>query len=213
MTPERQSARIREICSLAPVIPVLVIRDAAWAAPLARALVAGGLPALEVTLRTPSALDSVREMARVPGAVVGVGTVLSPHDIHRARSAGASFAVSPGLTDSLTATCEQCALPLLPGAATASEAMQAAEAGFDMLKFFPAGPAGGPAYLKALSAPLPAIGFCPTGGVSADNAADYLALPNVLCVGGSWVAPEAMMRAGDWGGIEALARAAASLAA
>lgn len=213
MTPERQSARIREICSLAPVIPVLVIRDAAWAAPLARALVAGGLPALEVTLRTPAALDAVREMAEVPGAVVGVGTVLDPQDIHRARTAGARFAVSPGLTDSLARTCAQCALPLLPGAATASEAMQAAEAGFDMLKFFPAGPAGGPAYLAALSGPLPRISFCPTGGVSAVTAPDYLALPNVICVGGSWVAPEAMMRAGDWAGIESLARQAAGLGA
>ena len=213
MTPERQSARIREICSLAPVIPVLVIRDAAWAAPLARALVAGGLPALEITLRTPAALDAVREMAEVPGAVVGVGTVLDPQDIHRARTAGARFAVSPGLTDSLARTCAQCALPLLPGAATASEAMQAAEAGFDMLKFFPAGPAGGPAYLAALSGPLPRISFCPTGGVSAATAPDYLALPNVICVGGSWVAPEAMMRAGDWAGIESLARQAAGLGA
>ncbi|KGJ17431.1 bifunctional 4-hydroxy-2-oxoglutarate aldolase/2-dehydro-3-deoxy-phosphogluconate aldolase [Paracoccus sanguinis] len=212
MTPDRQSARMREICALAPVVPVIVIHDAAHAAPLARALVAGGLPVLEVTLRTPAALDAIRAMAQVEGAVVGAGTVLSPDDIHRARSAGATFAVSPGLTDTLIAPCESCALPLLPGAATASEAMQALEAGYHMLKFFPAGPAGGPAYLKALGGPLPGIAFCPTGGVSAENARDYLSLPNVVCIGGSWVAPEAMMRAGDWAGIEALARAAAGLA-
>lgn len=211
MTPDRQSARMRDICALAPVIPVIVIDDIAHAQPLARALVAGGLPVLEVTLRTPVALDAIRAMSTVPGAVVGAGTVLSADDIHRARNAGATFAVAPGMTDSLIGTCEKCALPMLPGAATASEAMQALEMGFDMLKFFPAGPAGGPSYLKALGGPLPGIGFCPTGGVSVENARDYLALPNVLCVGGSWVAPEAMMRAGDWAGIETLAREAASL--
>ena len=211
MTPESQSARIRDICGLAPVIPVIVIEDAAWAEPLARSLVAGGLPVLEVTLRTPAALDAIAAMARVDGAVVGAGTVLTAQDVHRAKAAGARFAVSPGLTDTLVAACEDCALPLLPGAATASEAMQAVEAGFDTLKFFPAGPAGGPAYLKALAGPLPGIRFCPTGGVSAANAPDYLALSNVLCVGGSWISPADMMRAGDWAGIEALARQAAGL--
>ena len=213
MTPASQSARLRELCALAPVIPVIVIADAAWAGPLARSLVAGGLPVLEVTLRTPAALDAIAAMARVEGAVVGAGTVLTAQDAHRAQTAGARFAVSPGLTDSLAEGCGRCALPLLPGAATASEAMQAAEAGFDMLKFFPAGPAGGPAYLKALAGPLPGVLFCPTGGVSAANALDYLALPNVSCVGGSWIAPEAMMRAGDWDGIQARARQAAGLRA
>lgn len=211
MTPESQSARIREICAMAPVIPVIVIEDAAWAEPLARSLVAGGLPVLEVTLRTPAALEAIAAMARVEGAVVGAGTVITTQDAHRARTAGARFAVSPGLTDTLVSACEDCALPLLPGAATASEAMQAVEAGFDTLKFFPAGPAGGPAYLKALAGPLPGIRFCPTGGVSAANAPDYLALSNVLCVGGSWISPAEMMRAGDWAGIEALARQAAGL--
>lgn len=211
MTPESQSARIREICAMAPVIPVIVIEDAAWAEPLARSLVAGGLPVLEVTLRTPAALEAIAAMARVEGAVVGAGTVITTQDAHRARTAGARFAVSPGLTDTLVSACEDCALPLLPGAATASEAMQAVEAGFDTLKFFPAGPAGGPAYLKALAGPLPGIRFCPTGGVSAANAPDYLALSNVLCVGGSWISPADMMRAGDWAGIEALARQAAGL--
>lgn len=211
MTPESQSARIREICAMAPVIPVIVIEDAAWAEPLARSLVAGGLPVLEVTLRTPAALEAIAAMARVEGAVVGAGTVITTQDAHRARAAGARFAVSPGLTDTLVGACEECALPLLPGVATASEAMQAVEAGFDTLKFFPAGPAGGPAYLKALAGPLPGIRFCPTGGVSAANAPDYLALSNVLCVGGSWISPADMMRAGDWAGIEALARQAAGL--
>lgn len=211
MTPESQSARIREICAMAPVIPVIVIEDAAWAEPLARSLVADGLPVLEVTLRTPAALEAIAAMARVEGAVVGAGTVITTQDAHRARAAGARFAVSPGLTDTLVGACEECALPLLPGAATASEAMQAVEAGFDTLKFFPAGPAGGPAYLKALAGPLPGIRFCPTGGVSASNAPDYLALSNVLCVGGNWISPADMMRAGDWAGIEALARQAAGL--
>ncbi|WP_449042452.1 bifunctional 4-hydroxy-2-oxoglutarate aldolase/2-dehydro-3-deoxy-phosphogluconate aldolase [Paracoccus sp. (in: a-proteobacteria)] len=213
MTPAEQSVRIREICALAPVIPVLVIEDAAWAVPLAQALVAGGLPALEVTLRTPDALAAITAMAAVPGAVVGAGTVLNAQDARRAAAAGARFAVSPGLTPTLAAACTDSALPLLPGIATASEAMAAQEAGFDALKFFPAGPAGGAGYLKALAGPLPALGFCPTGGVSAQNATAYLSLPNVLCVGGSWVAPEAMMRAGDWAGIEALARQAAELGA
>jgi len=211
MTPESQSARVREICAMAPVIPVIVIEDAAWAEPLARSLVAGGLPVLEITLRTPAAIEAITVMARVPGAVVGAGTVITPQDTHRAKAAGAVFAVSPGLTDTLVAACEQSALPLLPGAATASEAMQAVEAGYDTLKFFPAGPAGGPAYLKALAGPLPAIRFCPPGGVSSANAADYLGLPHRLCGGGRWVAPEGMIRAGDWAGIEALARHAASL--
>ena len=157
MTPDRQSARMRDICALAPVIPVIVIDDIAHAQPLARALVAGGLPVLEVTLRTPVALDAIRAMSTVPGAVVGAGTVLSADDIHRARNAGATFAVAPGMTDSLIRTCETCVLPMLPGAATASEAMQVLEMGFDMLKFFPAGPAGGPSYLKALGGPLPGI--------------------------------------------------------
>lgn len=212
MNPDRQSARMREVCALAPVIPVIVIDDAAHAEPLARALVAGGLPVLEVTLRTPAAIDAIAAMAQVPGAVVGAGTVLSDADVRRAQDAGATFAVSPGLTDTLADACTNAALPLLPGAATASETMRAVEMGFDMLKFFPAGPAGGPAYLKALGGPLPGVRFCPTGGVSTQNAGDYLALPNVVCVGGSWIAPEAMMRAGDWAGIESLARAAAALA-
>ena len=211
MTPDRQSARMIDLASKAPVIPVIVVEEVAWAEPLARALVAGGLPVLEVTLRTAAALDVIQAMTSVPGAFVGAGTVLNAEDVHRAHRAGATFAVSPGLTDALIAPCEECGLPLLPGVATASEAMQARDAGYQMLKFFPAGPAGGPNYLKALGGPLPGLRFCPTGGVTPENAIDYLALPNVVCVGGSWVAPEAMMRAGDWAGIEALARQAAAL--
>lgn len=211
MTPALQSHATRLLCELAPVIPVLVIEDPAHAAPLARALVAGGLPVLEVTLRTPAAIDAIAEMSAVPGARVGAGTVLSAHDVLRAKSAGATFAVSPGATAGLISACSAEALPLLPGAATASEVMALLEQGFRTMKFFPAGPAGGPAYLKALHGPLPQATFCPTGGVSPENARDYLSLPNVACVGGSWVAPAKLMAAGDWDGIVALAREAAGL--
>lgn len=208
-----KSARAREICALAPIVPVLVMDDAARARPLAEALVAGGLPALEVTLRTPAALDAIRAMAAVPGGVVGAGTLVTPEDVRAAKAAGAQFGVSPGATDALVAACEAEGLPLLPGAATASEAMRLLEQGYDMLKFFPAEASGGAPALKAIGAPLPQIGFCPTGGVSPANARDYLALPNVICAGGSWVAPGDKVEAGDWAGIEALAREAARLGA
>lgn len=208
-----KSARAREICALAPIVPVLVMDDAARARPLAEALVAGGLPALEVTLRTPAALDAIRAMAAVPGGVVGAGTLVTPEDVRAAKAAGAQFGVSPGATDALVAACEAEGLPLLPGAATASEAMRLLEQGYDMLKFFPAEASGGAPALKAIGAPLPKIGFCPTGGVSPANARDYLALPNVICAGGSWVAPGDKVQAGDWAGIEALAREAARLGA
>lgn len=208
-----KSARARDICALAPIVPVLVMDDAARARPLAEALVAGGLPALEVTLRTPAALDAIRAMAAVPGGVVGAGTLVTPEDVRAAKAAGAQFGVSPGATDALVAACEAEGLPLLPGAATASEAMRLLEQGYDMLKFFPAEASGGAPALKAIGAPLPQIGFCPTGGVSPANARDYLALPNVICAGGSWVAPGDKVQAGDWAGIEALAREAARLGA
>ncbi len=211
ITPKEASARTLELCQLAPVIPVLVLDDAATARPLAEALVAGGLPVLEVTLRTPAALDVIRAMAEVEGGVVGAGTVLSPEDVKAARAAGARFAVSPGATDRLCDACEAEDLPLLPGAATATEAMALLERGYTTAKFFPAETSGGAPALKALGAPLPQITFCPTGGVSLKNAPDYLALPNTRCVGGSWVAPADKIRAGDWAGIEALARAAAKL--
>ncbi|MCA2010888.1 bifunctional 4-hydroxy-2-oxoglutarate aldolase/2-dehydro-3-deoxy-phosphogluconate aldolase [Pararhodobacter sp. CCB-MM2] len=211
MTPALQSHASLALCQLAPVIPVLVIDDLAHAVPLAEALVAGGLPVLEVTLRTDCALDAIRAMSAVKGARVGAGTVLSAFDAARAKAAGATFAVSPGATPALVAACSKEELPLLPGAATATEVMTLLELGYRTMKFFPAGPAGGPAMLKALNGPLPQATFCPTGGVSPSNATDYLSLPNVACVGGSWVAPAKMMEAGEWDGITALAREAALL--
>ena len=205
------SQKAIEICNLAPIVPVLVVDEVAHAAPLARALVAGGLPALEVTLRTPAALEVIAEMAQVEGGVVGAGTLLTPDDVVAAKEAGAMFGVSPGATDRLLDACEANELPLLPGAATASEAMALFERGYSMLKFFPAEAAGGAPALKAIGAPIPQISFCPTGGVSMKNAQDYLSLPNVVCAGGSWVAPKDKMLSGDWDGIEALAREAAAL--
>ncbi|MDO5657994.1 MAG: bifunctional 4-hydroxy-2-oxoglutarate aldolase/2-dehydro-3-deoxy-phosphogluconate aldolase [Paracoccus sp. (in: a-proteobacteria)] len=211
MKPQEQSARTRQLCELAPVIPVLVVQDALRASDLARALIGGGLPVLEVTLRTEAALDAIKNMSRIPGSHVGAGTVLTPDDAKQAQDAGATFAVSPGLTETLAQACEDIGLPLLPGAVTASEVMRAAELGYDMLKFFPAGTSGGAAALKALGGPLARITFCPTGGVSPQNARDYLSLPNVTCVGGSWIAPDADVASGDWTAIEARAREAARL--
>ncbi|WP_415401555.1 bifunctional 4-hydroxy-2-oxoglutarate aldolase/2-dehydro-3-deoxy-phosphogluconate aldolase [Tateyamaria sp. SN3-11] len=211
LTAKAASVRAKEICDLAPIIPVLVVDDVAHARPLAEALVAGGLPALEVTLRTPAALDVIAAMAEVEGGVVGAGTLVTPEDVRCAKEAGAQFGVSPGATDALIAACEAEGLPLLPGAATASEAMALYERGYDMLKFFPAEASGGAPALKAIGAPLPQISFCPTGGVSPSNADSYLSLPNVVCAGGSWVAPKDKVMAGDWAGIEALAKEAAQL--
>jgi 2-dehydro-3-deoxyphosphogluconate aldolase/(4S)-4-hydroxy-2-oxoglutarate aldolase len=211
MTPQQASLHARDIAALAPIIPVLVVDDAAHAWPLAEALVAGGLPALEVTLRTPAALDVIREMAKVPGGVVGAGTLLTPADVQAAKEAGATFGVSPGATDKLLDACEEADLPLLPGAATATEAMSLLERGYTMLKFFPAEASGGAPALKSIGAPIPQISFCPTGGVSMKNAKDYLTLPNVVCAGGSWVAPKDAVESGDWQRIEALAKEAAAL--
>ncbi|MFA5539510.1 MAG: bifunctional 4-hydroxy-2-oxoglutarate aldolase/2-dehydro-3-deoxy-phosphogluconate aldolase [Gemmobacter sp.] len=203
---EQASRRCAELCAMAPVIPVLVVEHAAHARPLAEALVAGGLPVLEVTLRTPAALDAIRAMADVPGAVVGAGTLLTPADVAAAKAAGAAFGVSPGATDRLLDACAAEGLALLPGAATASEAMRLWERGYSVQKFFPAATSGGPTALRALAGPLPQVRFCPTGGITSENMSDYLGLPNVLCVGGSWVAPPAMLAAEDWAGVEALAR-------
>ena len=211
MTPAEQSQKAAEICRLAPVVPVLVIDDLAHAAPLARALVAGGLPALEVTLRTACALDAIRAMAEVPGGVVGAGTLLTPADVKAAKAAGAKFGVSPGATERLLDACAEHDLPLLAGAATASEIMWLLEQGYTVAKFFPAEQAGGAAYLKSIAAPLPQMKFCPTGGIGLNNARDYLSLPNILCVGGSWVAPKQAMARGDWAAITALAAGAAAL--
>lgn len=211
MTPDIQSNTTRALCRLAPVIPVLVVADASRAEGLATALVAGGLPVLEVTLRTPAALDVIRAMSAVPGGHVGAGTVLTADDAKRAKDAGASFAVSPGLTETLARACEDIGLPLLPGAVTASEVMRAMELGYSMLKFFPAEAAGGVKSLKSLGGPLPQVAFCPTGGITRQSAPDYLAQPNIICVGGSWIAPDADVAASDWTAIEARAREAAAL--
>ncbi|MFN4201426.1 MAG: bifunctional 4-hydroxy-2-oxoglutarate aldolase/2-dehydro-3-deoxy-phosphogluconate aldolase [Tabrizicola sp.] len=211
MTPSQQSAKAAEICRLAPVVPVLVIEDPAHARPLAEALVAGGLPALEVTLRTPCALDAIRAMSEVAGGVVGAGTLLTPADVKAAKAAGATFGVSPGATDRIIAACEDEGLPLLPGAATASEIMALLEKGYTVQKFFPAEQAGGAAYLKSIGSPIPQVKFCPTGGISLKIAPDYLSLKNILCVGGSWVAPKEAMARGDWAAITTLAREAADL--
>ena len=211
MTAKAAATRAREICALAPIVPVLVVDEVAHARPLAEALVAGGLPALEVTLRTPAALEVIAAMAAVEGGVVGAGTLVTPDDVRAAKEAGAQFGVSPGATDALIAACEAEELPLLPGAATASEAMALLERGYDMLKFFPAEASGGAPALKGIGAPLPQISFCPTGGVNTANADSYLSLSNVVCAGGSWVAPKDLVQAGDWAGIEALATEAAAL--
>lgn len=208
----KDASRItREVAALAPIIPVIVMRDVAHARPLAEALVAGGLPALEVTLRTPQALESIRAMAEVPGGVVGAGTLLTPQDVKAAKEAGATFGVSPGATDALVAACEEEGLPLIGGAVTASEAMRMLERGYDFMKFFPAETSGGAAAVKALGGPLPQVAFCPTGGITPANAGEYLNLPNVLCAGGSWVAPQRLMDDGKWDEIEGFAREAAAL--
>ncbi len=201
----------REVCRLAPIVPVLVVKDVRHAIPLAEALVAGGLPALEVTLRTPAALDVIRAMSQVKGGIVGAGTLVTAADVKAAKLAGAKFGVSPGWTNELVAACEEEGLPLLAGAVSATEAMQMLAKGYDLLKFFPAEASGGAPTLKALGAPLPQITFCPTGGITAKNAMDYLSLSNVICAGGSWVAPDALVQAGDWAAIESLAKAASKI--
>jgi 2-dehydro-3-deoxyphosphogluconate aldolase/(4S)-4-hydroxy-2-oxoglutarate aldolase len=211
MTPAQMSAEAAKVCALAPVIPVLVVDDLSHAKNLAQALVAGGLPALEVTLRTKVALDVIRAMAEVSGGVVGAGTLLTPADVKAAKAAGARFGVSPGATDRIIAACEDEGLPLLPGAATASEIMTLLEKGFTVQKFFPAEGIGGAKALGSYASPLPQVTFCPTGGIGLKNAPDYLGLANVVCVGGSWVAPKDKVAAGDWAGVTALAAEAAGL--
>ena len=195
-----------------PVIPVLSIADARQAVPLARALAKGGLRAIEITLRTADALEAIRRVAgEVEEAVVGAGTILDPAQYNAAAAAGSRFIVSPGITKELLKASADSEVPFLPGAITPGEIMAARQAGMSFLKFFPAEQAGGSAFLKALASPLADVRFCPTGGIGAANAGDYLGLPNVICVGGSWVAPDDLVRHGDWGGIEALARKAAGL--
>ena len=211
MAPEEATTYAREICGLAPVIPVLVVHEVAHAAPLARALVAGGLPVLEVTLRTPVALEVIRAMAEVEGGVVGAGTLLTPADVKAAKKAGALFGVSPGVTDALIEACEGEDLPLLGGIATVGEAMRMLERGYEVCKFFPAEANGGAPALKSFAGPLPQVSFCPTGGVTPKNAADYLKLPNVLCVGGSWVAEASLLKEGRWDEVTRLAAEASKL--
>jgi 2-dehydro-3-deoxyphosphogluconate aldolase/(4S)-4-hydroxy-2-oxoglutarate aldolase len=203
---------ISAIAALAPVVPVLTIERTADAVLLARALVKGGLPVLEITLRTEAALAALATIAaEVPDVVVGAGTVLQPRQFDDVTRAGARFAVSPGCTPALVTAARAAGLPFLPGIQTVSEAMVLAEQGFGLMKFFPADVAGGLAWLKAVAAPLAGLRFCPTGGVGADTAQTYLSLANVACVGGSWVAPRDAVAAGDWVRIERLAAAAAKL--
>ncbi|HET7929827.1 MAG TPA: bifunctional 4-hydroxy-2-oxoglutarate aldolase/2-dehydro-3-deoxy-phosphogluconate aldolase [Rhodanobacteraceae bacterium] len=214
MTHHARQGQLESTLKSAPVVPVVVIHELAHAVPLARALVAGGTPAIEVTLRTPVALDAIRAIAaEVEGAMVGAGTVLTPRDLAAVARAGARFAVSPGCTPALLDAAAYSTVPLLPGAATASEVMALLERGYNLQKCFPAAAIGGVALLKAWAGPLAGARFCPTGGIAADNARDYLALPNVMCVGGSWLTPGPALAAGDWQSIEALARSASRLRA
>jgi len=203
-----------ELMGLGPVIPVIVLEDAGKAVPLARALVSGGVRVLEVTLRTPAGLPSIRAIARdVPEAIVGVGTLTQADEFAAAREAGARFAVSPGFSSTLAETARTSGLPWLPGVMTPSDVLAARAAGLYQLKLFPAQPAGGVAMLKALHGPFPEVVFCPTGGITPDTAPEFLALPNVACVGGSWLTPAAALAAGEWDTITRLARQASALRA
>ena len=200
------------LLSLVPVVPVVVLDDLDHAVPVARALVAGGLPVIELTLRTPVALDAIAAIAaEVPEILVGAGTITSPELVSRAVKAGAQFLVSPGTTPGLLREMAWAGVPFLPGTATVSEAMAVLEAGYSEMKFFPAEASGGEAYLKSLASPLPAARFCPTGGITAASAPSYLSPPNVGCVGGSWLTPADALAAGDWDRVAALAREAAAL--
>jgi 2-dehydro-3-deoxyphosphogluconate aldolase / (4S)-4-hydroxy-2-oxoglutarate aldolase len=211
MTRDMQSG-VEAILSAAPVVPVMVIERVADAVPLARALVKGGLPVLEITLRTSAAIDSIRAiMAEAEGAIVGVGTVMAPAQMIDMDKLGCAFAVSPGSSPSLLAAAKDVRMPLLPGGVTASECMNLLDHGYRFQKFFPAEPAGGAAYLASLGSPIPQIQFCPTGGITLESAPKYLKLANVITVGGSWMVPKKLIEAGDWTGIEKLAAEAARL--
>ena len=211
MKMEKEQTTLK-VMSIAPVIPVVTVSDVTQAVNLGKALVAGGLPSIEVTLRTPEAIDAIGAIhADVEGALVGAGTVLDARQVDAVTQAGAVFMVSPGFSPDLLSAAKQCPIPLLPGVSTASEAMQLGGHGYKYLKFFPAGPAGGPDFIKSISAPLPQFKFCPTGGVNLMNAPDYLKLSNVICVGGSWVAPVELIDAGDWDGITKLAKQASQM--
>ena len=212
MSLEKSRARLDALFALAPVVPVITIEDASAAVPLARALVAGGLPVVEITLRTPAAVEAARAIiAEVKEAVVGIGTVLTPDDLQRAEGLGAAFAISPGLSIELLHAAASGDLPFVPGIQTASDLIACVTRGYDLVKFFPAVPAGGLATLNALGGPFPNVRFCPTGGIGEADAAQWLAHPKVVAVGGSWVAPASDIKAGAWSKIEARARAAAAL--
>jgi 2-dehydro-3-deoxyphosphogluconate aldolase/(4S)-4-hydroxy-2-oxoglutarate aldolase len=201
-----------EVVAISPVIPVVVVQDAAQAVPLARALARGGVGVLEITLRTPAGISAVeRVAAEVPEIRVGAGTVTTPSEVEAVRRAGASFIVLPGSPERLLSAALDVGLPLLPGAATMTEMMRLADAGLEVLKFFPAGPSGGADFLSAVAGPLPHLRFCPTGGITQANASSYLGLANVPCVGGSWLTPADAVAAGDWAQIESLAARAAAL--
>ncbi len=214
MAEAQKTEPLLAILTRQPVIPVVAVASAKEAVSLARALAAGGLPAIEITLRTPAALDAIRAVvAEVPEAIAGAGTILNPAQFAAAAEAGSRFIVSPGTTPSVIEAASDSDVPLLPGAASASELMRALESGYELLKFFPAEQAGGAAFLKSIAPVFPAIRFCPTGGISTKNVGDYLALPNVVCVGGSWVAPKDALSAGDFDTVTRLAREAAALKA
>jgi 2-dehydro-3-deoxyphosphogluconate aldolase/(4S)-4-hydroxy-2-oxoglutarate aldolase len=203
---------VPSLLDVVPVVPVVVVDDLATAVPLARALVAGGLPVIELTLRTPVALDAIRAIAgEVPDILVGAGTVLTPGQAKQAHDAGAQFLVSPGATPALLGGMADTGLPFLPGTATLSEVLAVLEAGITEMKFFPAEASGGTAFLGSIASPVPAARFCPTGGITAATAGDYLALPTVGCVGGSWLTPREAVAAGDWARVERLAAEAAAL--
>ena len=209
---EKKQAAMEVILKIAPVIPVMIVDDVKQAVALARALVAGGLPVLEITLRTSAAMEAMRGiMTEVEGAIVGVGTVFTPDQFKQCAKLGCAFAVSPGSTGQLLGAAEDYEMPLLPGGVTASEVMALLGWGYRLQKFFPAEPAGGIAYLTSLSSPIPQVQFCPTGGITPISAPNYLKLPNVITIGGSWMLPKAKVMAGDWAGIEALARATSQL--
>jgi 2-dehydro-3-deoxyphosphogluconate aldolase/(4S)-4-hydroxy-2-oxoglutarate aldolase len=203
---------LEQIMRTGPVISVLKVEDPEIAIPLAQALVEGGLPVLEVTLRTESALEVIAAMSEVEGAIVGVGTVIRPEQFTQARRVGARFAVTPGLTPALSEAALDAGIPVLPGVMTPSELIAASEQGFKLLKLYPAEVAGGVAMLKSMGGPFPDIGFCPTGGVTSASMMNYLGLPNVLCVGGSWLTPESLLCDKDWGGVKRLAQEAVATA-
>jgi 2-dehydro-3-deoxyphosphogluconate aldolase / (4S)-4-hydroxy-2-oxoglutarate aldolase len=207
-----KTENLLETLRLQPVVPVIVIENAKSAVPLARALVKGGLKAIEITMRTPAALEAIKAVAdEVEGAVVGAGTVLDAKQWEQAVTAGSKFIVSPGVGNAVLDAADQSDIPLLPGVATATEVMQVRDRGYTVLKFFPAEQAGGASYVGALASPFAGIQFCPTGGITLKNAVEYLSLPNVVCVGGSWVAPKDMIAAREWDGITKLATEAAWL--